>query len=139
MIGSLLYLTTSKPDIVFHVGLCARFQSNPKKTHLKATKRILRYLKYTSDLALQYTRGCNFDLIGYANADYAGFLIDRKSTSRMAHFLGHYLVSWALFGLLGNQETTLRCHVHSRSRVCSGNFLLCSIVVDKAITQGLFC
>jgi len=62
---------------------------------LKAVKRILRYLKYTSDLALWYPRGCNFDLIGYADADYAGFLADRKSTSSMAHFLGPYLVSWA--------------------------------------------
>ena len=84
MIGSLLYLTASRPDIVFSVGLCARFQSNPKETHLKAVKRIL---KHTPDLALWYPRGCNFDLVGYADADYAGFLVDRKSTSGMAHFL----------------------------------------------------
>jgi len=93
MIGSLLYLTVSKPDIVFSVGLCARFQSNPNEIHLKAVKWILRYLKYTSDLALSYPRGCNFDLIGYADADYAGFLVDWKSTSGVAHFLGPYLVS----------------------------------------------
>ena len=62
---------------------------------LKAVKRILRYLKHTPDLALWYPKGCNFDLIGYADADYAGFLVDGKSTSGMAHFSGPCLVSWA--------------------------------------------
>jgi len=93
MIGSLLYLTASRPNIVFGVGLCARFQSNPKEIHLTAIKRILRYLKHTPDLALWYPTGCNFDFIEYADADYAGFLVDRKSTSAMAHFLGPCLVS----------------------------------------------
>jgi len=58
-------------------------------------KRIFRYLEHTPDLALWYPRGCNFDLVGYADADYASFLVDRKSTSGMAHFLRPYLVSWA--------------------------------------------
>jgi len=52
-------------------------------------------LKHTLDLALGYPRGYNFDLVGYADADYAGFFADRKSTSGMAYFLGPYLVSWA--------------------------------------------
>ena len=95
MIGSLLYLTASRPDIVFSVGLCASFQSKPKESNLKAVKRIFRYLKHTLDLALWYPRGCNFNLVGYADADYAGFFVDRKGTSGMAHFLGPCLVSWA--------------------------------------------
>ncbi|XP_070020511.1 secreted RxLR effector protein 161-like [Nicotiana sylvestris] len=90
IIGSLLYLTTSRPNIVFSVGLCARFQSNPKESHLKVAKRILRYLKGTQDLVLYYTSGDSFNLIGYANADY---LVDRKSTSGMTHFLGSCLIS----------------------------------------------
>jgi len=94
IIGSLLYLTASRPDIVFSVGLCARFQASPQEAHLKAAKRILRYLKYTPDLGLWYPKECSFDLVGYTDADYAGFLIDRKSTSGMAHFLGPCLVSW---------------------------------------------
>ncbi|XP_070052481.1 secreted RxLR effector protein 161-like [Nicotiana tomentosiformis] len=94
IIGSLLYLITSRPDIVFSVGLCARFQSNPKESHLKAAKRILRYLKGTQDLVLYYLSGDNFDLIGYTDADYAGYLVDRKNTSGMANFLGSYLISW---------------------------------------------
>jgi len=64
MIGLLLYLTASRPDIVFSVGLRARFQSKPKESHLKAIKPIFRYLKHTPDLALWYPRGCKFDLVG---------------------------------------------------------------------------
>ncbi|XP_069145605.1 secreted RxLR effector protein 161-like [Solanum lycopersicum] len=94
MIGSLLYLTASRTDIVFSVGLCARFQTNPKESHIQAVKRILRYLKGTSDLGLWYPKGSNFDLVGYADADYAGYLGDRKSTTGMAHFLGSCLISW---------------------------------------------
>ncbi|XP_070008214.1 secreted RxLR effector protein 161-like [Nicotiana sylvestris] len=94
IIGSLLYLTASRPDIVFSVGLCARFQSNLKESHLKAAKRILRYLKGTQDLVLYYPSGDSFNLIRYADADYAGYLVDRKNTSGMAHFLGSCLISW---------------------------------------------
>ncbi|XP_075077243.1 secreted RxLR effector protein 161-like [Nicotiana tabacum] len=75
MIESLLYLTVSRPDIVFSVGFCARFQKNPEESHLKAVKRILRYLK--EQLIFAY-----------------GFLMDRKSTSGMTHCLGSCLVSW---------------------------------------------
>ncbi|XP_070015179.1 secreted RxLR effector protein 161-like [Nicotiana sylvestris] len=81
-------------DIVFSVRLSARFQSNPKESHLKAVKRILRYLKGTHDLVLYYPSGNSFNLIGYADADYAGYLVDKKSTSGMAHFLGSCLISW---------------------------------------------
>ncbi|XP_070022347.1 uncharacterized mitochondrial protein AtMg00810-like [Nicotiana sylvestris] len=95
MIGLLLYLTAHRPDILFNVGLCARFQANPKESHLTVVKRILRYLKGTTDLCLWYPKGSNFNLVGYVDADFAGFLVDRKSTSDMAHFLGSCLVSWA--------------------------------------------
>nr|XP_016505953.1 PREDICTED: uncharacterized mitochondrial protein AtMg00810-like [Nicotiana tabacum] len=94
IIGSLLYLTASRPDIVFSVGLCARFQSNPKESHLKAAKKILRYLKGTQDMVLYYPSGDNFDLVGYVDSDYALYLVDRKSTSGTAHFLGSCLISW---------------------------------------------
>ena len=93
MIGSLLYLTVSRPDIVFSVCLCARFQVNPKESHLKEVKRILRYLKASDNLCLWYPRNCEFNLVGYTDADYAGHLVDRKSISGMAQFLGPCLVS----------------------------------------------
>ncbi|XP_070025568.1 secreted RxLR effector protein 161-like [Nicotiana sylvestris] len=94
IIGSLLYLTASRPDIVFSMRLYERFQSYPKEYHLKAAKRILRYLKGTQDLVLYYPSGESFDLIRYADADYVGYLVDRKSTFGMAHFLGSCLISW---------------------------------------------
>ena len=94
MIGSLLYLTASRPDIMFSVCLYARFQSNPKESHLKAVKRIMRYLKDTLDFGLFYSKSSTFDLISYSDADFAGSKSDRKSTSGTCHMLGHSLVSW---------------------------------------------
>ncbi|XP_070015305.1 secreted RxLR effector protein 161-like [Nicotiana sylvestris] len=95
MIGSFLYLTASRPDIIFSVGLCARFQENPKESHLTVVKIILRYLKGTTDLCLWYPKSSNFNLVGYADVDFVGFLVYRKSTSGMTHFLGSCLVSWS--------------------------------------------
>jgi hypothetical protein len=95
MIGSLLYLCASRPDIMLFVCMCARFQANPKEVHLKAVKRIMRYLAYTPKFGLWYPKGPTFDLIGYSDADYAGCKIDRKSTSGTCQFLGRSLVSWA--------------------------------------------
>ncbi|XP_075097872.1 secreted RxLR effector protein 161-like [Nicotiana tabacum] len=95
MIGSLLYLTAGRPDIMYSVGMCTRFQSSPKESHLKAVKRILRYLKGTQDLVLWYPIGDSYELIGYADADYTGYLVDMKSTSGMARFHGSCLISWA--------------------------------------------
>ncbi|KAK6158984.1 hypothetical protein DH2020_006298 [Rehmannia glutinosa] len=94
LIGSLLYLTTSRPDITFAVGLCARFQSNPKESHMSAVKRIFRYLKGTIQYGLFYPKNENFSLKGYSDSDYAGNIDDRKSTSGSCQFLGDYLVSW---------------------------------------------
>jgi hypothetical protein len=95
MIGSLLYLTASRPDIMFSVCMCARFQSNPKEPHLVAVKRILRYLKHTPSIGLWYPKGARFQLVGYSDSDYAGCKIDRKSTSGGCHLLGRSLVSWS--------------------------------------------
>ena len=94
MIGSLLYLTASRPDIMFSVCMCARFQSSPKESHLVAVKRIFRYLAGTQNLGLWYPKENNFELIGYSDADYAGNNVDRKSTSGTCQFLGRSLVSW---------------------------------------------
>jgi hypothetical protein len=77
------------------VCMCARFQADPKEAHLRAVKRILRYLVYTPKFGLWYPRGSTFDLIGYSDADWAGCKINRKSTSGTCQFLGRSLVSWA--------------------------------------------
>jgi hypothetical protein len=88
MIGSLLYLCASRPDIMLSVGMCARFQVDPKEVHLRAVKRIMRYLLYTPKFRLWYPNGSTFDLIGYSDVDWAGCKIDRKSTSGTCQFLG---------------------------------------------------
>jgi hypothetical protein len=95
MIGSLLYLCTSRPDIMLSVCMCARFQANPKDYHLVAVKRILRYLVHTQNLGLWYPKGPLFDLLGYFDSDYAGCKVDRKSTTGTCQFLGQSLVSWS--------------------------------------------
>ena len=95
MIGSLLYLCASRPDIMLSVCMCARFQANPKDSHHTAVKRILRYLAHTPTLGLWYPKGAQFDLVGYSDSDYAGDRVDRKSTSGTCHFLGRSLVCWA--------------------------------------------
>ncbi|WVZ98808.1 LOW QUALITY PROTEIN: hypothetical protein U9M48_044189 [Paspalum notatum var. saurae] len=95
MIGSLLYLTASRPDIMFSVCLCARFQAAPKESHLTAVKRILRYLKHTPSIGLWYPEGAKLELLGYSDSDFAGYRVDRKSTSGGCHLLGRSLVSWS--------------------------------------------
>ncbi|KAJ9562186.1 LOW QUALITY PROTEIN: hypothetical protein OSB04_007346 [Centaurea solstitialis] len=95
IIGSLLYLTASRPDIVFSTGVCARFQCDPRDSHLSAVKRILRYLKGTPDFGLWYPKDSGFELIAYTNSDHAGCKLNRKSTSGACQFLGDKLVSWS--------------------------------------------
>jgi hypothetical protein len=95
MIGSLLYLCASRPDIMLSVCMCARYQSDPKECHLVAVKRILRYLVATPCFGIWYPKGSTFDLIGYSDSDYAGCKVDRKSTSVTCQFLGRSLsVFW---------------------------------------------
>nr|ABF95048.1 retrotransposon protein, putative, unclassified [Oryza sativa Japonica Group] len=95
IIGSLLYLCASRPDIMLSVCMCARFQAEPKECHLIAVKRILRYLVHTPNLGLWYPKGCDFELLGYSDSDYAGCKVDRKSTTGTCQFLGRSLVSWS--------------------------------------------
>ncbi|KAJ9544963.1 hypothetical protein OSB04_024670 [Centaurea solstitialis] len=94
MIGSLLYLTATRSDIMFATCFCARFQANPKESHLAAVKRILRYLKGTPELGLWYSKDSSFELISFTDSDYGGCKLDRKSTSGSCQFLGDKLVSW---------------------------------------------
>ncbi|KAJ9535417.1 LOW QUALITY PROTEIN: hypothetical protein OSB04_un001468 [Centaurea solstitialis] len=94
MIGSLMYLTASRPDIMFAVCVCARFQVRPKESHLHAVKRIFKYLKGQPRLGLWYPNDPSFDLVAYTDSDYGGANLDRKSTSGGCQFLGGRLVSW---------------------------------------------
>ncbi|GJS96652.1 retrovirus-related pol polyprotein from transposon TNT 1-94 [Tanacetum coccineum] len=94
MIGSLLYLTASRSDIMFNICLCARFQEAPKTSHLEAVKIIFRYIKDTSHLGLWYPKGTGLETIVYADSDHARDYVDRKSTSSVCTFMGCCLTSW---------------------------------------------
>ena len=94
IIGSLLYLTASRPDISYAVGVCARFQVEPREAHMLAAKNIIKYLKGTINLGLWYPTDDNIQLSGYSDADFAGDRLDRKSTSGHCQFMGSKLVSW---------------------------------------------
>nr|GEW10895.1 uncharacterized mitochondrial protein AtMg00810-like [Tanacetum cinerariifolium] len=94
MIGSLLYLTASRSDIMFSVCLCARFQENPKTTHLEVLKRIFRYIIRSSHLGFWYPKGNGIETIVYADFDHAGNYVDHKSTSGVCTFMGCCLTSW---------------------------------------------
>ncbi|GKD46663.1 hypothetical protein Tco_1271308 [Tanacetum coccineum] len=94
MIISLMYLTASRPDIMFVVCACARFQVTPKVSYLHAVKRIFRYLKGQPKLGLWYPRDLPFGLQAFLDSDYAGASLDRKSTTGGCQFLGKRLISW---------------------------------------------
>ncbi|GJR87517.1 retrovirus-related pol polyprotein from transposon TNT 1-94 [Tanacetum coccineum] len=95
MVGSLMYLTASKPDLVFVVCMCARYQASPTKKHLEALKRVFRYLRGTINWGLWYPKDTAMALTAYADAYHAGCQDTRRSTSRSAQFLGDKLVSWS--------------------------------------------
>ncbi|GJY68991.1 putative ribonuclease H-like domain-containing protein [Tanacetum coccineum] len=94
MIGSLMYLTASRPDIMYAVCVCSRFQVTPKISHLNAVKRIFKYLKGKPNLGLWYPRESPFDLEAFSDSDYGGSNLDRKSITGGCQFLGQRLISW---------------------------------------------
>ncbi|GKC92807.1 putative ribonuclease H-like domain-containing protein, partial [Tanacetum coccineum] len=94
MIGSLMYLISSRPDIMFVVCACTRYQVNPKVSRLYAVKRIFRYLKGQPKLGLWYPKDSPFNLVAYTDSDYVGASLDRKSTTRGCQFFGCRLISW---------------------------------------------
>ena len=93
MIGSLLYLTASRLDIMFSVCMCAHYQSNPKKSYIAVVKIFFKYLINTQDVGLWYSKQSSLDLIGYSDSNFVGCCLNRKSTSSTYQFLGVNLIS----------------------------------------------
>ncbi|GJY18266.1 hypothetical protein Tco_0389757 [Tanacetum coccineum] len=124
MIGSLMYLTTSRPDIMFAICACSRFQVTPKTSHLSAVKRIFRYLKGKPKLGLWYPRVSSFDLEAYSDSDYAGVNLDRKSTIGGCQFLGRRLISWQC-----KKQTIIATSTTEAEYVAAAN---CSDLLTKA-------
>jgi hypothetical protein len=102
MIGILLYITTSRPDIMHAIGMVGRYQSAPKQSHLLVVKRIFRCLKETMTYGMWYPINQNFQLTTYLDADWANYVDERKSTSGGAFFLGDSLVEW-----LSNKQSSI--------------------------------
>ncbi|GJZ07462.1 retrovirus-related pol polyprotein from transposon TNT 1-94 [Tanacetum coccineum] len=121
-IRSLMYLTASKPNIMFSICACARFQVTPKTSHLYAVKRIFRYLKGQPKLGLWYLRDSPFDLEAFSDSDYAGSSFDRKSTIGGCQFLGKRLISWHV-----NKSNT----IVDKTLLLKQSMLLLLIVVDR--------
>nr|GEY57442.1 retrovirus-related Pol polyprotein from transposon TNT 1-94 [Tanacetum cinerariifolium] len=95
MIGTLLYLTSSRPDLQFAICMCARYQARPTEKHVHAVKRIVRYLRGTVNRGLWYPKDSSVALIAFADADHAGCQDTRRSTSGSVQFLGERLISWS--------------------------------------------
>nr|GEV62536.1 uncharacterized mitochondrial protein AtMg00810-like [Tanacetum cinerariifolium] len=96
MVGALMYLTASRPDIMHATCYCARYQAKPTEKHLTAVKRIFWYLKDTIHIGLWYPKDTGFELTAFLDSDHAGCLDSRKSTSGGIQFLGgDKLVSWS--------------------------------------------
>ncbi|GJW16405.1 hypothetical protein Tco_0020538 [Tanacetum coccineum] len=142
MIGSLMYLTASRPDIMFVVCACARFQVTPKVSHLHVVKRIFRYLKGQPKLGLWYPRDSPFDLEAFSESDYAGASLDRKSTTGGCQFLGKRLISWQCKKqtIVANSTTeaeyvaAANCYFWKKLRVYAGKDLI--LLGEKLVQLG---
>ncbi|GJY90387.1 putative ribonuclease H-like domain-containing protein [Tanacetum coccineum] len=121
MIGSLMYLTSSRPDIMFSVCACSRFQVQQNVSHLNAVKRIFRYLKGQPNLGLWYPKDSPFVLEAFSDSDYAGASLDRKSTTGGCQFLGSRLISWKCKKQTVVANSTTEAEYIAASHCCGQN------------------
>ncbi|GJS95800.1 hypothetical protein Tco_0802768 [Tanacetum coccineum] len=119
MIGSLMYLTSNIPDLIYAVCLCARYQAKPTEKHLHAVKRIFRYLKGTIHLGLWYSKDTGISLTAYLDADHARCQDTRHSTSGSAQFLGDKLVSWSSRKQKSTAISSTKAEYIALSRCCA--------------------
>jgi hypothetical protein len=94
-VGSLNYLTTTRPDISYYVSVLSQFMEKPHESHWNAAKTLLRYLKGTLDYGIKYTDASNVELTGYSDSHWAGNMDDRRSTTGYAFSIGSGVVSWS--------------------------------------------
>ncbi|GJX17231.1 retrovirus-related pol polyprotein from transposon TNT 1-94 [Tanacetum coccineum] len=116
MIRSLMYMTSNRPDLIYVVCLCAKYQAKPTKKHLNAVKRIFRYLKGTINMGLWYSKDTGMSLTAYSDADHTGCQDTRRSTSGSAQFLGDKLVSWSS----NKQKSTTKSSTEAKYIALSG-------------------
>jgi hypothetical protein len=142
MIGSLLYLTASRPDIQFSVCLCARFQASPHASHLQVVKRILRYLHGTLNFGIWLSASSCISLRSFSDADFLGCRIDRKTTSGSCHFLGNSLITWSSRKQSSIAQCTAEPKYVAAASCCSQILWIVTTLKDYGINLNnvpLFC
>ncbi|KAK2981110.1 hypothetical protein RJ640_021164 [Escallonia rubra] len=143
LVGGLIYLTHTRPDIAFSVGVVSRFMHNPTAHHLGAAKRILRYIAGTRDFGLWYSQVSNFRLVGFSDSDWAGCLDDRRSTSGSIFNLGSGAITWtskrqATVALSSSEAE----YIAATSSACQAVWLrklLADLLQDQKGATEIFC
>lgn len=130
MIGSLTYLTASRPDLLFVVCMCARYQSKPTKKHLEAFKIIFRYLQRTMHMGLWYPKDTAMALMAYSDADHAGCQDTRRSMSGGSQFLGEKHVSWSSKKQMCTSISSTEAEYIAMSSCCAQILLMRSQLLD---------
>jgi hypothetical protein len=143
LVGSLLYLTATRPDLMYAVGLVSRYMERPTEMHLQAVKRILRYLRGTTEFGIIYRKGDEGQLRAYADSDYAGDVDDRKSTSGFVFMLGTGAVSWSSKKQpVVTLSTTEAEFIAAASCACQGVWLrriLGNIGLEQVTSTVIYC
>ena len=142
IIGSLLYLTTRRPNIAFNVGVCAHYQAAPKEFHLTVVKRIIRYINGTPEYGLWYSKDSNDCLASYSDVDWVGSADDWKSTSGKCFYLGNNLVSWMSKKQNSVSLSTAKAEYIATRSCCAQLLWMKKLLHDYEIPQemlGVFC
>ncbi|GKF86510.1 hypothetical protein Tco_0254337 [Tanacetum coccineum] len=126
MIGSLMYLTSCRPDLIYAVCLYDRYHAKPTEKHLQAVKWIFRYLNRTINMGLCYSKDTDMSLTAYEDSDHAGCQDTRRSTSGSAQFLGDKVVSWSLKKQKGNAISSTEAEYIALSGCCAQILWMCS-------------
>jgi len=135
MIGSPLYLTASRRDIAFSVGVCARFRANPKESHLTAFKRIIRYVNATVNCGICFSRETNLVLLGYSDANWTGNADDRKRTSGGCFYVGTNLVAWMSRKQASISLSTAKAEYIATGSCCTQLLWMKKLLCDYGFTQ----
>ncbi|GJT40919.1 retrovirus-related pol polyprotein from transposon TNT 1-94, partial [Tanacetum coccineum] len=133
MIATLMYLTSSRPYLVFAVCMCARYQAKPTEKHLHAVKQIFRYIKGTINMGLWYSKDSCIALTAFADADHAGCQDTRKSTSRSMQLLGDRLVSWSSKKQKSTAISSTKAEYIALSRCCAQILWMRSQLIDYGL------
>jgi hypothetical protein len=134
MIGSLLYLTATRPDIQFDVCMYARFQASPRSSHRQAVQQIFRYLQYTLEFEIWYSASSSLDLVDFSYADFVGCRIDQKSTSGTYHYFGSSLVYWSSHKQTSVAQSTTKAEYVATASCCSQILWIVHTMRDYGVT-----